>query len=32
MGEVYSNLTTSVDPRPMFSGGERTRAIDFIVV
>lgn len=32
MAETYSNLTTSKDPRPMFNGGLRQRAIDTIVV
>lgn len=32
MGEVYSKFTTSKDPRPMFNGGLRQRAIDTIVV
>lgn len=32
MAETYSNLTTSKDPRLMFNGGLRQRAIDTIVV
>lgn len=32
MSETYSELTTSVDPRPMFNGGPRQRSIDTIVV
>ncbi|ADG41492.1 BlyA [Leuconostoc kimchii IMSNU 11154] len=32
MGEVYSKSITSKDPRPMFNGGLRQRAIDTIVV
>lgn len=32
MGEVYSNLATSIDPRAMFNGGLRQRGIDTIVV
>lgn len=32
MTETFSNLTTSVDPRPMNNGGLRQRKIDTIVV
>ena len=32
MGEVYSNLATSIDPRAMFNGGLRQHGIDTIVV
>jgi hypothetical protein len=32
MSETFSNLTTSVDPRPMNNGGLRQRKIDTIVI
>lgn len=32
MTEVFSNLATSLDPRPVYNGGLRTRAIDFVVI
>lgn len=32
MAETFSNLTTSIDPRPMNNGGLRQRKIDTIVV
>lgn len=32
MTEVYSNLATSLDPRTMYNGGDRTRAVDFVVI
>ena len=32
MAETFSNLATSLDPRPVYNGGLRTRAIDFVVI
>lgn len=32
MVEVFSDLTTSIDSRPMFNGGLRQRAIDKIII
>ena len=32
MTEIFSNLTTSIDPRPMNNGGLRQRKIDTIVI